>query len=276
MCPYATTASAFGSNTERASANPSSLGEAGCRMGRPCSSARSFTGDALTPRPLPRGLSGCVTTAATSCGDSSNARRAGTATSGVPMKTTRITSEPLGGVRARRWRHPEVLIAQCLHGFFPKLGCEAIDEQDAVEVIDLVLEDAREEPFRFLLDRSTGKVLRAHLHRGRARHGIIRAGQRQAALFRFFGTNTSHGRSEAVSVSAGSGFVKRGAPPRRSKWHLPRSASIATALPKRASKIKRPSPASLAGSGSRASPRARSRRTTTVPYSCRSGCTSKG
>src|SRR3990170_1408253 len=53
----------------------------------PCSFAASFTGGGSRRRPLPRGLSGCVTTAGISWPASMRAFKEGTANSGVPMNT---------------------------------------------------------------------------------------------------------------------------------------------------------------------------------------------
>lgn len=65
----------------------------------PASSARSATGEATSRRPRPAGASGRVTTAATSCRpEAIRASRAGTATSGVPAKTSHdlhlLTTKP--------------------------------------------------------------------------------------------------------------------------------------------------------------------------------------
>ena len=68
-------------------AEPSSA----ARTSIPSPSAASFTGDASTLRPRPRGLSGRVYTAATSNASASGTSD-GTAASGVPMKTTRTSS----------------------------------------------------------------------------------------------------------------------------------------------------------------------------------------
>src|SRR5699024_11464771 len=78
-----------------------------------CSS--DLTGEGVRRRPRPTFASGLVTTPTTSCSDSSRARRDGTATSGVPAKSSR-TRESLrseerrvgkeyrcGGTREREW-----------------------------------------------------------------------------------------------------------------------------------------------------------------------------
>jgi hypothetical protein len=58
----------------------------------PVSSASSATGDGCTLRPRPDWASGRVTTATTSCrGESIRVRSDGSAASGVPAKTRRIS-----------------------------------------------------------------------------------------------------------------------------------------------------------------------------------------
>src|SRR6478672_2035835 len=62
--------------------------------GMPSANARAFTGGAWTSRPRPRGLSGWHTTPTTSA-TSVNASRLGTAKSGVPKKSARISFRSL-------------------------------------------------------------------------------------------------------------------------------------------------------------------------------------
>ena len=58
----------------------------------------------------------------------------------------------------------------------------AVEDQDAVEVVDLVLDHARLEPGRLDDERRPVLVLRAHAHVDRALDLDADAGQRQAAL----------------------------------------------------------------------------------------------
>ena len=112
--PYATTGQQSGAISRSRARNSSSRGFTGLSTSMPASSARSATGLATSRRPRPAGASGRVTTAATSCRpDAIRASRAGTATSGVPAKTSftggylalsRAASQSMGpwaaGVRA--------------------------------------------------------------------------------------------------------------------------------------------------------------------------------
>ena len=69
------------------------------QMKVPAIMARAATGDGVSLRPRPDGASGLVSTATTSCDDATSASRAGTATSGVPAKTSLICPP---GSRGRR------------------------------------------------------------------------------------------------------------------------------------------------------------------------------
>src|SRR5699024_4908136 len=101
------------------------------------------------PRPVRE--SGRVTTPTSSWGDSATARREGSAAPGVPAKTTRTSeTQPAGRVRGdpdlRRARGAEPLrLADLLHRHLAQLGREPVDEQDAVEVVGLVLEGSCEQ-----------------------------------------------------------------------------------------------------------------------------------
>src|SRR5579872_4020635 len=61
---------------------------------------------------------------------------------------------------------------------------QAPQEEDAVEVVDLVLESARQKLRSFRLEPFTLKVLRPDLHLRRARYFLANIRQAQAALFR--------------------------------------------------------------------------------------------
>ena len=74
----------------------SSLTFSGWKTGMPYCSAQSFTSDGAGFPLRPLGRSGCVTTRDTSCfADSASAFNAGTAKSGVPIKTIFIVSHLL-------------------------------------------------------------------------------------------------------------------------------------------------------------------------------------
>src|ERR1041384_5071401 len=124
------------------SAKPSCFGDSGCRTGISRAAASRFPGPGCGAPARPLGRSGCVTTATTWCRDASNASSAIAATSGVPKKTTRTVLQR--GVPRRRCRcQPELLLAEPSHRLLAQLRRQPVDEEDAVRVIDLVLQDAR-------------------------------------------------------------------------------------------------------------------------------------
>src|SRR5580700_156154 len=146
--PYATTTA----NSTPASATSSMEWE----TARPSSSAAAFTGLGVTALPRPRRRSGLVTHSTTSCPASTRACRGGTAISGVPRKASRATPVTVeqaggpGGSSAGEEAREAVGVAggqmqraatQDLHGLLTLIGVEPLDQQDAVEVVELVLED---------------------------------------------------------------------------------------------------------------------------------------
>src|SRR5688572_21414245 len=120
--------------------------------GTPASVATSLTADGRGFRPRPAGRSGCVTTPTISCPSSSSARRLGAAKSGVPQKRifTGVGSAPAGSSLRLRLR---LGLLPLRHLHLALEGAQAVDEEDAVQVIDLVLEGAREQPLRLQHDR---------------------------------------------------------------------------------------------------------------------------
>src|SRR5215831_19572635 len=140
--PYATTTITSGCNAASASTTAAGRRRAGCTMVRWCSRASALTAEAAVCCPLPRGRSGCVTTAMIWCGEASNVRSVGHAKGAVPMKMMRIASLqtqplaplPLGALKladheiTRRWAH-------------------AIEKQHPLQVVHFVLEGACEQPF---------------------------------------------------------------------------------------------------------------------------------
>ena len=92
-CPNATTTITSGASFLSSSRNSSFfLTLSGWNTGISCFTASALTGVIRNSFPLPLGLSGCVTTAATSCPASNSALRVPTAKPGVPIKTTLIYS----------------------------------------------------------------------------------------------------------------------------------------------------------------------------------------
>ena len=104
--PYATTMTASGASARSRSCSSSFFSVAGWQTGMPRASASSLTGGAVSTCLRPCGLSGWVYTAHTSCPASSNARRLGTAKSGVPINTSLIPARPLPRLRAAAPRCP--------------------------------------------------------------------------------------------------------------------------------------------------------------------------
>ena len=98
----------------------------GRSTGIPSSPAASATGVGAGAPERPRALSGWVTATVTSCPASTSARSGGTAAPGLPAKATLIGS---------------ALVAERAEGLPPLLGRGAVEDQDAVEVVKLVLED---------------------------------------------------------------------------------------------------------------------------------------
>ena len=150
----------------------------------PSSSAASFAGGGATLRPRPRGLSGRVSSNATSCRSrrAARARRRRTA----PSRRRRSGPsglEPVGCGRSV----PSASLAV--------LGVGAVDDQDAVEMVELVLDDARGQPFEL-----EANVLAASVLGLRARPGR---------------------RARPARARPGG----RGSPPRRSQVSSPRSTS---------------------------------------------------
>src|SRR5438552_974906 len=100
----------------------------------PSRSAASFAGGAAVLRPRPRGLSGRVSKPATSC---SAASRSSTSAPNSPVAATairRAATNRLADDDAR---------AQARERLAPRLGRRAVEDQDAIEVVGLVLGDAR-------------------------------------------------------------------------------------------------------------------------------------
>src|SRR5689334_14045128 len=143
-------------------------------------------------RDRPRGRSGCVTTPTTSNPSPSSARNGGAANSGVPQKRTlMMRSERFLSVTSRdlvRRKLADVLREVLPHRFPLRerrsslQKAEIVDEQLSVQVIDLVLQTAREEVSRLELKRLTIAVERANGHARGPLHVAENLRNREAAL----------------------------------------------------------------------------------------------
>src|SRR5438132_1374372 len=163
-----------------------SLGRSGCSTGTSSASAASFTGGGTAvERERPCGLSGCVTTATTSKPSPSSASSGGTANSGVPKKTTRTLE------LARRLRRDLLQVPRLpLPGLLPfgqqqaaLHGAEMVEEQHAVEVIDLVLHGPRLEARKLGAVGPPVAVQGFERHAEGALHLAVDIGNRETALF---------------------------------------------------------------------------------------------
>src|SRR5882672_7529154 len=153
-----------------ASAKAGSRSFSGCSTGRPRASAVCFTAERRGAWPRPAGRSGWVTTAATWWPRSSRASSAGTAKGGVPMKTSLTRRASLAQVgldvrgRVLRGRFLELPVLQeLLHAALVEIAlqaADAVDEELAVEMVDLVLQRHRKQALgldpHFLLVRRVG------------------------------------------------------------------------------------------------------------------------
>src|SRR4051812_21600317 len=151
---------------------------AGVQTVKPRSSAKSCTGDWRKALPRPAGRGGCEYTATMWCPAATRAFRATAAKSGVPMKITLsgvIGSHGdglVGLLRLQELAQDDVALQRR----------EMIDEQDALEMIHLVLNTGREQTVGFELADLVLMVEVAHLDRGRPGHVGIVLGQAEAAL----------------------------------------------------------------------------------------------
>src|SRR6267143_3874468 len=110
---------------------------AGCATRTPSAWAAALTGGCRSSRPRPAGRSGWVTTTGISCPAPARAFRVGTAKADVPIKMMRTEAGRLG---ADQLALGDILGLDLAEGV--QAG-QAIDEEDAVDVIDLVLEGPR-------------------------------------------------------------------------------------------------------------------------------------
>src|SRR5579862_4051345 len=140
----------------------------------PAAIAVSFTWGTTSCMPRPRGRSGCVTASATSWPARRTAFKVGTANEGVPQKTSFIEGLPLAGL---------LYLANPAQDEIALEGAHATEEEDAVEVIDLVLESACEEFDALYLEPVTVDVLRANDYLCGAGYLLANLREAEAALF---------------------------------------------------------------------------------------------
>ena len=105
ICPKAATTKISAPYVLSSSTASGALILAGCKTVSPCARAHSLTGENCTFRSRPFCLSGCVTTAKTSCPASISASSAPTAKSGVPIKIIFIPIRSF----SRNARRPSIL-----------------------------------------------------------------------------------------------------------------------------------------------------------------------
>src|SRR5271166_2972795 len=151
----------------------------GCTTGMPAAAAASFTGGATLCRPRPLGLSGCVTARTISWPARKTALNVGTANDGVPQKTTFIPDLPSGSLPLAGL----LQLANLAQDQVALQGAHALEKQDAIQVIDFMLEGARQKLFPLEFKPFAACILSADLHLRRARNLFANVRETQAALF---------------------------------------------------------------------------------------------
>src|SRR5215204_3165235 len=181
-----------GSSARICSMNSGPRGRSGCSTGSDSSSAICLIDDATrAERERPCGRSGCVTTPMTSNPSPSKARSGGAANSGVPQKRTLIVASELfpvtPGDRVGR-QLPNVLREVLAHrrplgeGGATLEEAEVVDEQLSMEMVNLVLQTAREQIGGFQLERLAVAVHGAQGDAGGAVDVAEHFGNREAAF----------------------------------------------------------------------------------------------
>src|SRR5919202_1180110 len=117
---------------------------AGWRKGRPVSSASSATGGLRSLRPRSRGRSGWEITSPTSWSEAMRPRKMVAAKSGVPANASFMSF--CYGSPVRLLMGHEAL-SELTQGVLTRLAIRAVQDQDTVEVIYLVLEDTGKQAF---------------------------------------------------------------------------------------------------------------------------------
>src|SRR4051812_49064011 len=157
------------------------LTDVGWSTSIPSSRAATATGGGPSLRPRPCLASGRVTTSAGRCGPSARSRRTAAANAEVPRKTsgTGGASGPLrrvaGGVGLEGG-------AQGAHALLALIARGAVEDEDAVEVVDLVLDHARFQAAGLDEDVLAVAVLGAHADVDRALDVDVHGGQAETAL----------------------------------------------------------------------------------------------
>src|ERR1039457_942093 len=148
----------------------------GCMTGRPAARAACLTAGAVSCWPRPTGRSGCETASAISWPAASSASRVGTAKLGVPQKTS--FTGILAGLPLAFALH----LADLAQVDVALEGAHAEDEQHAVEVVDLMLDAAREQLSAVHLEPLAALVLGADADFGGADHFLADIGEAEAAF----------------------------------------------------------------------------------------------
>src|SRR3984957_17404050 len=176
--PNAHTTTACGSIAATYDNVTGALTFAGCSTRSPRERARSATGGEASRRPRPRGRSGRVSTSAGRC-ESRSARRSriAAAKSVVPRKTMLKTWERLDGAGRL------LCLTHRAHRLLARLARDPVEDQDAVEMVDLVLDHARLKALGLDLKGIPFVVLRANTHARGTLDRIVPARQAEAALF---------------------------------------------------------------------------------------------
>src|ERR1043166_511659 len=185
MCPYATTTPRSGRTWRSAARKTSPAGRSGCSTGIRWRSATCLTGGAISvERERPCGWSGWVTTATTRAPAASRASRLGTAKSGGPKKTMRIRSLGAGGLRPQGLGHrfAAVFLPEARREQLAFQSAEVVEEEDAVEVVDLVLDRAGEQSARLPAVAQPVAAGRLEDDSLGALHFAVEIGNREAAL----------------------------------------------------------------------------------------------
>src|SRR5215469_15327399 len=144
----------------------------GCVTGMPSDIAVCLTGGAASFWERPTGRSGCVTASAISWPARCSASRVGTAKRGVPQKTSFTALPPTFALHLADFAEDHVAL-QPAH---------AEDEQRSVQVVDLMLEGARQQFLAVHFEPFAVFVLRADLHLGAADDLLPDFGETQAAF----------------------------------------------------------------------------------------------
>src|ERR1017187_817804 len=144
----------------------------GCTTAIPAARAACFTGGAVSWCVRPTGRSGCETTSEISCPAPSSASNVGTANPGVPQKTS-FTALPLAvGLHLADLAQ----IQAALQRAHPE------QKKNAIQVVDLVLEGARQQIIPVHLEPFALLILRTDANLGGAHNLLANVGEAEAAF----------------------------------------------------------------------------------------------